>query len=637
MPKSLRITLFLICSTIATVAIYSPGLSGGFLFDDWPNIVYEEGIRIDSLDFESLRAAWLSGHSSPLGRPIAQLSFALNYFANGFDPFGFKVTNLAIHLVCGLLVYLVTSRLLCGSRAPQARYNNEIASMFVTALWLLHPIHLLPVLHVVQRMSSLSALFVLLAFLLHITARSEPNRTRVALLLTAWFVAWPFAILSKESGLLLPLFALAWELILRRSDRGHLDRFARYFIALTALALLLAGIYFLQPQGQALLAGYSARSFSLTERLLTEGRVVIFYLYLIVCPRLESFGIYHDDIAISTSLTTPPTTIFALLTLGALVVAAWRMRESRPIVSFGIAWFLAGHLLESTILPLEIAHEHRNYLADLGILLSISSPLFMTSHRQPRPPQATRLAIALCVLTYFSFVTALRAHQFGDDVRLSQIEAQHHRTSSRAQYHAGFALSGLPETADAQSPIYSMARSHFELSTELDQNAKLGLLGLIFLDCKAHIRPSQKEIEELARRLNQTPLAPSDSTTLFSVKEMSIEKTLCLPRSDVDRLFEAAYANPTATPGNKAMLHSWHADYLFLGENDKNAARAALETSLSLNPTNPSNRLKLAQLLYIIGELETARELLSKLASTRLPAQERVTRNELFDALGIPR
>lgn len=124
---------------------------------------------------------------------------------------------------------------------------------------------------------------------------------------------------------------------------------------------MLAGIYFLQPQGQALLAGYSARS-SLTERPLTEGRVVIFYLYLIVCPHLESFGIYHDDIAISTSLTTPPTTIFALLTLGALVVAAWRMRESRPIVSFGIAWFLVGHLLESTILPLEIAHEHRNYL-----------------------------------------------------------------------------------------------------------------------------------------------------------------------------------------------------------------------------------------------------------------------------------
>ena len=113
-------------------------------------------------------------------------------------------------------------------------------------------------------------------------------------------------------------------------------------------------IYALLPAGKWLWAGYELRSFTLLERLLTEARVLWFYLGLIVLPRFEAFGLYHDDISLSTGLLMPWTTLPALLGLAGLVGIAWHVRNRAPLLAFGIAWFLIGHSLESTVLPLEI-------------------------------------------------------------------------------------------------------------------------------------------------------------------------------------------------------------------------------------------------------------------------------------------
>ncbi|MCZ7654258.1 MAG: hypothetical protein M5R42_08160 [Rhodocyclaceae bacterium] len=129
-------------------------------------------------------------------------------------------------------------------------------------------------------------------------------------------------------------------------------------------------IYLAVPAGQWLWAGYALRDFSAVERMLTEGRVLWFYLGLILFPRLEALGLYHDDIAVSTGLIAPWTTLLALVGLFGLIWLAWRLRLRMPLTAFGLAWFLIGHGLESTFLPLEIAHEHRNYVPLFGILLA---------------------------------------------------------------------------------------------------------------------------------------------------------------------------------------------------------------------------------------------------------------------------
>jgi hypothetical protein len=619
---------------VLLVAIYWPGLWGGFFFDDGPSILLAEGVRLESLSLEPLHQALVSGGAGPSGRPVAQLSFALNHYFSGFAPFPFKATNLAIHFACGLLVFALARRLL-GTVTPPAKWHNLlIASGAVTALWLLHPIQLLPVLHVVQRMTSLSALFLLAALLLHIRGRETAGQAGFVWLLLAWGVFAPLSFFSKETGVLFPLFALAWELTVRRNLSGGLDRFARGFTALMGLLLVAGLAYALSPRAQWLWSGYQLRPFSLVERLLTEARVLWFYLDLIVAPDMEVLGLYHDDFALSRGLLSPWTTLPALLGLAGLILLAWWARTRAPLVAFGVAWFVIGHGLESTVLPLELVHEHRNYLPVLGILLTAGWAL-MRALQSKGLHKTIGVALAVSALAYFSLITALRAHQFGEEVRRTQIEAQHHRTSARAQHEAGVTLAGLPGAASRNSPTYAFARTHYEMAGELDPNLKMNWLGLIHLNCKAGVPAKPADIGEMARRLRETPFAPGDTGVLYNLKEMSIAGEICLNRSEMDGLFVAALANPGVSPGTQAMLHSWHADYLWLHEHDVTAARGALGQSLALNPSNPSNRLKWAQLLVISGDLAQARQLLQALRTGYFSVEERKTLDDLAATLNM--
>jgi protein O-mannosyl-transferase len=622
----------LICAVLS--GIYWSGLHGHFFFDDLPNILVAENLKLETLTIESLRTSLDSGGSGPSGRPVVQLSFALNHYFSGLDPFVFKLTNLAIHLANGVLIFFLALRLFASLSVSMERRRVLIATGLLATAWLLHPIQLLPVLHVVQRMTSLSALFLLMAFLCHMRGREVAGPRSATWLLIGWGVFWPLSFFSKESGLLFPFLAIAWELIVRRADCGVFDRFARVFAVLAGVAMASSVAYMLLPVGDWLWAGYSFRDFSLTERLLTEGRVLWFYLGLILLPRLEAFGLFHDDFTLSTGILSPWTTLPALAGLLGLVWLAWWLRVRMPLVSFGIAWFLIGHALESTFLPLELVHEHRNYLPLFGILLAVVSVLVSTLEK-PGPVKTLGIALMAAMLGYFSFVTALRADQFADEVRRSQIEAQHHRGSARAQHEAGRVLAGLDGSDSRSSPQYSLAKVHYELAGKLDPNFKMNLLGLIHLNCQAGIPVEQQWVGELQRRLRETPFAPGDRTVLYSLKEMTIAGNICLGRPEIDGLFAAAIANPGASPGVRAMLYSWYTDYLWLHEKDLSGALAALGKSLTMVPSNTSNRLKLAQLRFITGERDQARQLLLELRGERLSMEERKTLDELLSGLGM--
>jgi len=191
-------------------------------------------------------------------------------------------------------------------------------------------------------------------------------------------------------------------------------------------------------------------------------------------------------------------------------------------------------------------------------------------------------------------------------------------------------LAGLPDAASGNSPTFSLALRHYQMAGELDPAFKMGWLGIIQLSCQAGRTPPEAWVDELAHRLQSTPFAPGDRTVLYGLKDMANAGTICLNRSEIDRIFAAALANPGVRPGVAAMLHSWHADYLWLHEKDMPAARAALATSLTLNPGNPSNRLKWAQLLYLDGEREAARQLLLALRDQNWTSEERQTLGELL-------
>jgi hypothetical protein len=621
--RHFRIFLAGLSFAFLLVAIYWQGIGGGFFFDDEANILHIERLRLVDLSLPALCEAWQSGISGPSGRPIVQLSFALNhYFSGGFAPFAFKATNLAIHLLTGILIFLAARRLLVVPTVAAA----------ATALWLLHPIQLTSVLYVVQRMSSLSAFFLLAGFLLHMLGRERGGGSGWLMLLAGWLVCWPLSFFSKETGVLFPLFVLAWELIVRRSQVGRLDRFARVLSSVIGAGIAAAAVYLLLPAGQWLWAGYEMRSFSPGERLLTEGRVLWFYLDLLLFPRLEAFGLYHDDIQLSTDIFSPWTTLPAWLGLIGFAWLAWRARRRAPLLSFGIAWFLIGHVLESTVLPLEIAHEHRNYLPSFGIALIGAWALSRTAAHGGWK-KTLGMTLAMVFIGHGALVTGLRAHQYGDEIRRTQIESQHHRDSARTHYDAGRALVSRLEIT-ANSPQYSFARSHYEQAGELAPGFKYSWLGLIHLNCTAGLPVEGVWLEKLSERLRFSPFGPGDRGVLYSMKEMSIAGSLCLQRAEVEAVFAAALANPTAASHVRAILHSWLADYLTLVSRDLPAAQAALDKSLAISPHNASNRLKRAQLAYLQGRGKEALDMLKGLQDARLVQTERDTLALLSDCLG---
>ncbi|MBU0499960.1 MAG: tetratricopeptide repeat protein [Gammaproteobacteria bacterium] len=608
---------------VAVVAgLFWNGLQGGFFFDDEVNILKVEGIKMTELSSTSVRDALTSGIAGPSGRPIAQLSFALNHYLSGFDPFAYKLTNLLIHLANGLLIYLIVRRLLEG----------RMIAGFVATIWLLHPIQITTVLYVVQRMTSLSTLFLLAGFHLHISGRERGGRLCVAWLALAWLICWPLSLMTKEIGALFPVLVLAWEMTLRHRKTGHLDRLAQ--ILATAVGLVSAAIlaYTLATDAQWLLGGYLARNFSFTERLLTEGRVLWLYLSLIAIPKLSAFGLHHDDIVLSTGPLSPWTTLPAWLGLMAMAWIAWRARLKAPLLSFGLAWFLIGHSLESTVLPLEIAHEHRNYLPFFGMAV-IAGWALSRQMENSEWQRTLGIVAAIGMMVYFSFITALRAHEYGDELRRTQLEAEFHPGSARTQYEAGRALVDHIDITHSKMPAYYFARRHYERAGELDPNFTLHWLGLIQLNCSVKKPANDDWIDKLAERLQKIPLGPSDRNILFHAKEMGIAGTLCLSRTEVERLFSSTIANKQTSPSLEAILYSWLADYLALAAKDLPAAQSQLDKSLSIMPDNQSNLVKLAQLAFLQGNKSQARDILQRLNNKRLTGQEIATMELLLRCL----
>ena len=116
---------------------------------------------------------------------------------------------------------------------------------------------------------------------------------------------------------------------------------------------------------------YDKRPFSLWERLLSQPRILIFYLSLLLYPAPWRFSIEHD-INHSLSLITPWTTLPAIAAVAGLIGFAILNSRKYPILSFGILFFFLNHMVESTILPLELVFEHRNYLPSFFIFVPVA-------------------------------------------------------------------------------------------------------------------------------------------------------------------------------------------------------------------------------------------------------------------------
>lgn len=442
-------TILLLCILLSAL-VYLPGVNGPFVFDDHPNILNNDYVKIRDLKPATLYHAAYSLKSGPLQRPVAMLTFAINhYFAGSFrKTFAYKATNIFIHALNGIFIFIFLRLLFgyCSEKYPDALPGSPGKTMLsviaaaIAMFWVMSPIQLTTVLYVVQRMASLSAGFVLLGLISYLYGRLLHIRGKRYGLLISILGATAFGILgllSKENAVLLPVFIVAIEFMVFPGEwpwtYWHKLSSRSRTLVLTVLAILaaIAFIWFVQFA----LGGYGKRDFTLVERLLTQLRVLFYYMSLIVVPRIDELSLYHDDIVISRSLFTPWTTIPAVLGIITLLVSAIALRKRFMLVSLGIAWFFIGHSLESSIIPLEMVHEHRNYLASLGIIMIVVYVIAWMHHR-------TRLRTLWLFLPMLLLIvgasTMVRSNQWSTYTSLFYIEALNKPRSARAQ--SGYAV-----------------------------------------------------------------------------------------------------------------------------------------------------------------------------------------------------
>lgn len=406
---------------------YWPGLNGPLLLDDSVNLRPLERIELNE-DFSA--DVMTDNRSGLFGRPVSMATFTIErmYFDHG--TYGQKRTGLFLHLLNATLVLLLAHTLM---RAAGQR-NATLTAFLVAAAWLTLPLLLSTTLYVIQRMTLLSAGFTLLALICYCRGRESDASTA-----WGWFTATAaaalLAALSKGNGLLALPLIVAVEIFIYEF-RGHDGQVRRPLVwALAALvsgaALALMVLAIAAPD--FFVGGYSLRPFTLEERLLTQGRVLIDYLRQILWVDVHRLGLYHDDFSVSTGLLSPPGTALALMFwvfAAAAIVVSMIYRRFR-LLAFGMAFFMIGHAMESTIIPLELYFEHRNYLPSFGVVFGTMA---VANQLQARWP-LLRGWIAMAAILFIGRNLLLLSSQaiVWSDVHLVNMEAvNNHPDSERA-------------------------------------------------------------------------------------------------------------------------------------------------------------------------------------------------------------
>lgn len=583
------IALGLLGVILLTARLWWPGVHGPFLFDDIPN--FENLKELECRFDRTSLGVYLAGFTGTPGRPLSALSFLLNDCAWPSDAYGFKVVNLLLHLLNGLLVFGLARTLARIFDAPRP----EWISLLTATAWLLSPIQVSPVFLTVQRMTLLSATFTFAGLWWYAVLVTRANNTPRALIaICVLGLSTLLAFLCKENGALMPLLAWVLHATLMRDALKHLPTVSRRLLWLAPVAAMLGLVLVLASQWGGV-ANFSGRPFTQYERVLTEGRVLMDYLSLIFAPQLSSSGLYNDDYLISRGLLDPATTLLSWCLIVIFLLAGLALRKRAPVFSFAVLWFLAGHALESSVLSLELYFEHRNYVPLFAIAFAVSVAVLRAKGKLSKP---ARIGFALWLLLAAA-VGHLQAGVWGNWAQLSTIWRAENPDSQRAQQqYADFLFRTGQHEAARKVFEEALARGVRPLDTRMQ---------LIHLDCMAGRDIAPQRIRDIEPGLRSDKLHYGSSALLIALRE-SLKAGECGSALDTDtwlHLTRLALDNPSGS-GLQRTLRMERA-YLYLDTGNIDAALPELQAAWEIGH-EPRIAFYTAAILASNGRLHEARE-----------------------------
>lgn len=523
---------------------YWSGLFGGLFFDDSHVIRDNSLIRIESLDWNSLHSAansFLAG-----GRQLSMLSFGLNFYFFGELIFAYKAINLALHLLTGFALFAATKMLISAlsqSETNIADSNHaevKWVPLLAASFWILYPINLSSVLYISQRMTILASLFIAIGIACYLFVRISnlANHKKLILIFVSTAVCTLFAYSSKENGILLPAYVLLIEVVVfqqwlsRIKNRWDGSHVFKVVVAVFLALAVFGAIEILSPFVIRQIDGYGGREFTLYERVLTQFRALNFYLSQILVPNNAELSMWHDDIKISKGLFQPVTTFVSILVILGLLFLAMGTASRNRIISLSILWFFLGHSLESTFIPLEMIHEHRNYFPSYGVALFISY-LILSSKYLRREVAAV---IVLAMLALNVGVLHARANIWSHEQIKAVHEANHHPDSPLAQFSMARYLYGAGIEGDSKAA--ELAEKVLVANINLDKTTVASEMLLILLSDQSHVEMQSSWIASAVQKIRDVGYNAITSRALAGLLEHLQKETSNLDPAQFDPIFE---------------------------------------------------------------------------------------------------
>jgi len=623
----LRMYVFVVGSLLIFLAIiYGNSFFGEWHFDDYHNIVNNRTVHVKLLSWEEIQKTFYGSYGTEkqhVSRPLAFLSFGLNYFWGGAEVVGYHIVNFAIHWISAIFLFLFiynTLKLpLLRDRYGQSAYAIALLSTF---FWATSPLQVNAVTYVVQRMASMAGLFYVMSMYLYLRARTaSAARCRIAFYSFSGMCALA-AFGTKENTAVLPVTLLLFDLFFIQGVSAHSAKKALKW-AVPSLAVVI-GLGLIYIDFSSVLGIYEAgvRPFSPMERLLTQGRVLFFYASLLLYPIPSRLTFLHD-IDISRSLLDPWTTLAAIVGIALCLLFASVKAKKYPLLSFAVLFFFLNHLIEGTVIPLELIYEHRNYIPSMFFFVPIAVLMvrcldYFSYHKGIQVFMAAGFALLLAFQGHTTFernaVVSSDLHLWLDNVRKAPNLSRPRINLARHYYEAG---------------MYEQAYGELKTAEDLNRDTNLRQIGIASYNLGVYYLYQAKDIDraehQFIKALERFPGYPSAIVGLATVhlQRGDIEKAWTLMKEQAPRhrndaemincyglvLLKKGNAKDALKAAARTMELKWNDPQPWeisgeawrkLGQWQK--AAQCWKEALRLDPTNPRAHLALVELYDRIGD-----------------------------------
>lgn len=412
---SLLVLAFLIFAAIG-FCLHRPGFNSAMVYDSTYFIAGQAGLYKQHEVFKLM--------SVVPARPLFLLTLYLNYLATGMEPYYFRVGNILFLAGAALALMLLVNIIfeIPGLKLPGTRLEKRAVSFLLGLLFVVHPLQSYVILYIWQREAIMACLFYFSGLAVYLAARSGRLRHRTAAYICAAFI-FLAGMLSKENVATFPALIILAELILFRQGLRELLKKALPIaaIVLPVAAIYLLATHYLHGSGSLLGKGvfnrivghYTYVGTSPVDVALTEARVLFSYLGMILVPHDLEF--MRPEI-ISRSLLNPPSTLAACLGWVGLLGLSIALVRKKPLVSFGILFYIISLLPESLLIPQYLFFGYRAILPALGVLLILGEAMLalLAWSREGQRSKALRVSMATAASVVLIVCGALTYSQAGN-------------------------------------------------------------------------------------------------------------------------------------------------------------------------------------------------------------------------------